>query len=120
MVRVLMIDDDSSILGMLHNLFEMEGITSVGVSLGKDAVCVAATAQPDVILIDLMLQGEQCGIEVAAELRDTLEDPVPMVAMSGSPYQVEIARETELFRDVIEKPFDLDAVLLSVADLAPA
>ena len=46
MVQVLVVDDDPGIREMLHSIFEMEGIGSVGISLGKDAVRVAASVQP--------------------------------------------------------------------------
>jgi signal transduction histidine kinase/CheY-like chemotaxis protein len=66
--RLLLIDDDASV----HELLE-EALTSLGYAIenaysGEDGLRAAATASPDVIILDLMMPG-MSGFEVADSLK---------------------------------------------------
>lgn len=111
---VLIVDDDTTLVQTLRDALELEGITAIGL---EDPNSIGATVQqvtPDIILMDLMLAA-QSGIELAAELRDGPLANVPRLAMSASPFLLEIADESELFSAVIPKPVDVDALLELIA-----
>jgi DNA-binding response OmpR family regulator len=118
MRTILIVEDDPDIVEMVRDALAMEGILSVGVSDPDEVEIVARQTAPDVFLVDLMLQGK-CGVETAQELRDHGFE-APLVGMSGSHFLAEVARETGLFEAVLDKPFDIDVLLLSLSESAAA
>jgi two-component system, OmpR family, response regulator len=118
MRTILIVEDDPDVVEMVRDALAAEGIHSVGVRDPDEVETVARQTAPDVFLIDLMLEGK-CGVETAQELRDHGFD-APIVGMSGSAYLAEVARETGLFEAVLDKPFDIDALLLSLLESAAA
>lgn len=116
MVTVAIVDDDSTIRQMLRDILDLEGMNVIGVAESSQVVQVARGTKVDVFLIDLMLQ-KSCGIEVAQELRNN-GFGAPILGMSGSPFLAELAHESGLFAGVVEKPFEIDELLLALTELA--
>lgn len=54
------------------------------------------------------------GLEVAAKLRQEDFGNAPMIAMSASTIMVHSAKFTDLFEEIISKPFDLSALRKTV------
>jgi DNA-binding NarL/FixJ family response regulator len=81
--RCLIVDDSPSFLEAARVLLEREGLEVVGVaSTGAEALEQAATSQPDVVLVDVML-GEESGLDVARRLaEDALGDEAVVVLIS--------------------------------------
>ena len=81
--RCLIVDDSLSFLEAARVLLEREGLEVVGVaSTGAEALERAATSQPDVVLVDVML-GEESGLDVARRLADdALGDGAVVVLIS--------------------------------------
>jgi CheY-like chemotaxis protein len=67
-VRCLIVDDHEGFLRAAQVLLERGGITVVGaVSTSEEAVQVAVTTQPDIVLADIML-GPESGFDLARRL----------------------------------------------------
>ena len=67
-LRCLLVDDSIRFLEAARRLLERDGIPVVGVALsGAEALVRAAELTPDLVLVDLDLDGES-GFDVAAEL----------------------------------------------------
>jgi DNA-binding NarL/FixJ family response regulator len=67
-MRCLLVDDSIRFLEAARSLLERDGIPVVGVALsGTEALARAAELAPDVVLVDLDLDGES-GFDVATEL----------------------------------------------------
>ncbi len=115
---VLVIEDDPSVLQMLHDVLALNDMRVVGVSAREDAVRAAESTAPDVIVVDLMLR-DTSGIELAAELRDAGFADTPMVALSGSPFMRELADEHGLFQNVLSKPIEPDDLVACVDEYMP-
>lgn len=114
---VLIVDDDTTLVRTLRDALELEGITAVGLEDPDSIATATERAAPDLILMDLMLAA-QSGIELAADLREGPLADIPRVAMSASPFLLEIAEESELFNAVMSKPVDVDALLEVIASHA--
>jgi two-component system response regulator MtrA len=108
--RLLVVEDDTTILQLLHDVAVMDGFDVVGVSWPDLVLDVTRQVQPDVILIDVMLP-RRSGIEVAEELRAHGFEETPMVAMSASRVMQALAQHSGVFQACIGKPFDLDALI---------
>ncbi len=78
--RVLVIDDDEQIRSMLRRVLSVEGYA---VDLAEDAEAAAqalAANPPDLVLLDLLLPGED-GRDVLAGIRETSD--VPVILLTG-------------------------------------
>src|SRR5580700_6635304 len=81
--RVLAVDDDAAILGMISRVLTSEGFDVAAVTGAGEALDVIRGDQPDVVLLDVNLVGKD-GFEVLAELRQTLDLPVILLTGRGA------------------------------------
>jgi DNA-binding NarL/FixJ family response regulator len=81
---VLLVDDHEGFRSAARALLEAEGFVVVGdAGTGADAVLLARTLQPDVVLLDVRLPDVD-GISVAAELAVLSPRPVVVLVSSRS------------------------------------
>ena len=67
-LRILVVDDEPSIVGLVRGYLEREGWAVLTASEGREGLNVARRERPDVVVLDLMLPGLD-GVEVCRELR---------------------------------------------------
>ncbi|MEW6272460.1 MAG: response regulator [Thermodesulfobacteriota bacterium] len=81
--RVLVVDDDREMRGVVAGTLRREGYTVIEASDGVEALDVAARMLPDLVLVDITLPGMD-GVEVTRQLkaRPTLA-AVPVVALTA-------------------------------------
>ena len=75
MASILIVDDDRLILTGLANGLDERGYVVHKAATGEEAVALADTARPDLILMDIRLPGIS-GIEAARLIRDKVNVPV--------------------------------------------
>ena len=111
---VLIVDDDPYIVGLLQDLLQEEGYT-VLCAVDGASTAVALRAQPDLILLDIMMPGMD-GAEVSRRLRaDPRTAQIPIITMTArGPLPAGVQADA-----VLPKPFDLDMVSAAVADWMP-
>src|SRR5690625_7293514 len=78
--RVLVVDDDAALSEMIGIVLESEGFEAVFSADGTTAMEAFRQAQPDLVLLDLMLPGID-GIEVCKRIR--AESGVPIVMLTA-------------------------------------
>ncbi len=66
--KVLLVDDEPDILELLRYNLEREGLKVLTANNGKDAVKLAKSDRPDLIVLDIMMPGMD-GVEVCTTLR---------------------------------------------------
>jgi DNA-binding response OmpR family regulator len=103
--RLLIIDDDPTLLRFLKEYFEREGFTVDSAAGGQAALRLFFANRPDLVIVDVMMPGMD-GWEVTARLRELADTPVIMLtAKSGE------ADKLRGFRlgvdDYVTKPFSL-------------
>ncbi len=75
--RILIVEDDKMICSIFSMFIKELGHQMVGISPnGQDAIIKATESKPDIILMDIHLQGEINGIETARIINDALNIPV--------------------------------------------
>jgi two-component system, cell cycle response regulator DivK len=80
---VLVVDDTETNLKLARDVLRANGLRTVEAASGAQALELAASVQPDVILLDLQLP-DMDGIEVVRELRArTSTSPIPVVALTA-------------------------------------
>src|SRR5882724_2934649 len=103
--RILIVDDEIIIARELEERLKQLGYEVVGIAAsGREATALALEARPDLVLMDIVLQGEMDGIQAAAEIRATLGIPVIYVTAYTDRKTLDRARVTEPFAYIV-KPF---------------
>mgnify|MGYP001156688933 FL=1 len=79
-VKILLVDDEQDILEFVKYNLEKEGYWIETANNGKNALEVASSFQPELILLDIMMP-EMDGIEVCHKLRENTEFNNTIIAM---------------------------------------
>lgn len=114
--RILIADDTPASLTLLASVLEPQGYEILAVSSGHDALKVAARAQPDLVLLDVMMPGHD-GFHVCRTLKaeDATRD-VPVMFITS---RNDTGSVLNGFRvgavDYIFKPFHAEEVVTRVA-----
>ncbi|HEY0970796.1 MAG TPA: sigma-54 dependent transcriptional regulator [Gemmatimonadales bacterium] len=115
MPSVLIIDDEPNIRRMVGALLRGEGYEVRDAPDGAAGLALALDAEPDVVLLDLMMPGALDGIAVLARLREERPE-IPVVMMSGRAGLSDAVRATKLgAAQFLEKPLTPEGVLLALA-----
>ncbi len=94
--RILIVEDEELIAKDLAESLQGLGYRITGsVASGHQALSAVKNSQPDVILMDIRLQGEWDGIETASRVRDDFDIPVVYLTADRSGDFVERVRKTE-------------------------
>jgi two-component system, OmpR family, response regulator MtrA len=101
--RVLVVDDDLALAEMLGIVLRGEGFEPLFCADGEQALQSFRDAQPDVVLLDLMLPGRD-GIDVCRLIRQ--ESGVPIVMLTAKSDTVDVVLGLESGADdYVVKPF---------------
>lgn len=114
---VMIVEDDPSMILYIKNSLENLGYTLGPVaSTASKAIQYAREYQPDVILMDILLEGEHDGIEAAEVIREETEIPVIFLTSTTGEAFLQRARITEPFGYLL-KPFE-DQLLRANIEMA--
>jgi CheY-like chemotaxis protein len=83
MKKVLIVDDEKDTLLMLGKRLTAGGYSVITATNGKDAIALAKSQHPDIIILDIMMPGMEGG-EVAAELKEhPLTRSIPVILLTA-------------------------------------
>ncbi|MDR2464815.1 MAG: response regulator YycF [Streptococcaceae bacterium] len=103
MKKILVVDDEKPISDIVKFNLEKEGYQVVTAFDGEEALEKVESESPDLILLDLMLPKKD-GLEVAREIRKTLDTPIIMVSAKDSEIDKVLGLELGA-DDYVTKPF---------------
>lgn len=85
MARILFVDDDPHMLETLDKSVQLIGHQAIIAKTGKEALELAASQSPDLIMTDMMLP-DMDGVKLLEQLRqDSATASIPVVILSASP-----------------------------------
>ena len=114
-VRVLVVEDDPSVRGLLQTLLAAEGYEVSTASDGLAGLGQVAALSPALVLLDLVMP-DLGGVRVLHELRaDPALAQIPVVVVTGQEDALPGARALLGDDDVFLKPFAVDALLARVS-----
>jgi len=119
MKKVIVADDNESILQLLKELLEAKGFEVVTLRSGTAVLDVAQLSKPDLILLDSTL-GNCNGYDIYKALKANMPtSEIPVLLMSPD-YTEEAMTLLECapWEEVIWKPFDMQHLLLRLDHLA--
>ena len=106
MARVLIIEDDAAVAEALGEVLALEGYATEFAVDGAEGLRLGSTADPNVILLDIVLP-EIDGYEVLRKLRaDGVEAPILMISAKGREIDKVLALELGA-DDYLTKPFGM-------------
>ncbi len=104
--KILMVDDNPDLTCILQVQLESKGYDTVQAANGRQAVDIATTQLPDLIVMDIMMP-QMNGLQAARLIRDNPKTcSIPMLASTAkmSHADTQECLESE-FNDHIAKPF---------------
>lgn len=110
--KILIVDDEKPIVDILKFNLEKEGFSTVVAYDGEEAIDLALSVKPDLILLDLMLPKID-GFNVCKELRKSLVCPIIMLTAKEEVVDKIIGLELGA-DDYMTKPFSIREVIARV------
>lgn len=108
--KVLIIDDDPTILEAIKLTLELEDYETQIVSDSEKIMETTKTYMPAVILLDILLSGND-GCSIAKKLKEETETKnIPIIMISAHP-SAKVMAKLAGADDFIAKPFDIDDLL---------
>jgi CheY-like chemotaxis protein len=107
---VFVVDDDPDVVELLEEILLREGYVVSGFTDPIAALAMVGSQPPDLILLDCIMPGIDGGEFMKALEQDGIHTPIVLLtALSDPNFCVDTARAV-----VINKPFDVDALLAEV------
>ncbi len=124
--RILMVDDDRDLVASVKAFLEARGYDVDTAHSGIEARERLAERRPDLVVLDIMMDYDTDGFNVAYKLRDEPETKrIPVIIMSG--FTKELETKTHIFEPMMyrewpaakffEKPVKLADLAEAIAEL---
>ena len=112
---VLIVDDEEDIQELIKLSLQQEGYEILGVATGDQALAVARSRQPCLIILDLLLPG-LAGLDVCKILKaESKTQAIPIIILSAKSEESDIVTGLELGADdYITKPFSAKVLVARV------
>jgi two-component system alkaline phosphatase synthesis response regulator PhoP len=111
--KVLVVDDEDSILRLVSYNLEQEGYEAITAGDGNEALAAIEAEDPDLVILDLMLPGID-GIEICRRLRRSGND-VPIIMLTARDDEIDKVLGLQLGADdYVTKPFSPRELLARV------
>src|SRR5579864_8436973 len=111
--KILVVDDEATILQTLRFNLERNGYVVCTAGDGRQALSVAETEKPDLIVLDIMLPALD-GIEVCREIRRR-RSSTPVVMLTAKDQEIDKVLGLEIGADdYITKPFSVYELLARI------
>ncbi len=110
--KILVVDDDINICELLRLYLEKEGYSVTIANDGINAVKMFEESNPDIILLDIMLPGQD-GWQVCREIRKNSNVPIIMLTAKGETFDKVLGLELGA-DDYVTKPFETKEVVARI------
>lgn len=110
--HILVIDDEPQILRALRTILTEKQFKVTAASRGEEGLTLAATNEPDLIILDLGLP-DMDGVEVCTRLREWTQTPIIILSVRDSERD-KVAALDQGADDYLTKPFGIEELLARV------
>ncbi len=121
MFKILIAEDNSLNLELLSTILLANNFNVVSAGNGIEAISVARSEQPNLILMDIQMPGLD-GYEALAALRaDPNTKHIPVLAVTGNAMSHDLSKIGESgFDGVVNKPFRIHELLQAIRLVLPS
>jgi CheY-like chemotaxis protein len=113
-IRILIVEDDFIVAKVIEKSLISLDYAIVGlVATGEEAIALAESEKPDLILMDIRLQGKMDGIKASEKIHDTLHIPVIFLTAFSDQKMFERALATAPYGYII-KPFSANTLSTTI------
>ena len=115
MARILLVDDNPRALRAISRLLSQEGHDVTTTVSSAEAYAALGCMDCDLILCDHRMPGKS-GMELLAQIRDSYEERIPTIILSGGMRQAQITQALGELKvhSVLSKPCDAEELLAAV------
>lgn len=110
--HILVIDDEPQILRAMRTILSEKQFKVTTASRGEEGLALAATTEPDLVILDLGLP-DMDGVEVCARLREWTQIPILVLSVRDSEREKVAALDTGA-DDYLTKPFGIEELLARI------
>lgn len=112
--KILIVDDDESILDAVAMILEEQGYTVKTTFKGDETYKKVDSFKPDLIILDVLLSGKD-GREICKNLKESLPTKqIPIIMISAHPNAEKTIKACGA-NDFLPKPFDTDELIKKVS-----
>lgn len=112
--KILVVEDDKNVAAVLEARLESFGYDVCDIAAsGQRAIDSAFRLDPDIILMDILLEGEMNGIEAAGRIREQSDVPIIFLTCLNDPDVLARAIDTNPYGYLV-KPYDNAALKSSI------
>lgn len=112
--NVIIVEDDLILNLLYESYLDRLGFETEGeLVYGKTAIETTRKFEPDLIVMDISLEGEIDGIEAMLEIREFSDVPVIYITGNSDPYHLKRAKETNPL-DYLTKPIEFEDLKKSI------
>jgi two-component system cell cycle response regulator DivK len=114
---ILIVEDNELNRKVARDLLQVHGYRTIEAETGEDAIALASTRAPDLVVMDVHLPG-MSGLDALAKMRAApTTRAIPVLAFTASVMPQDRSEITAAgFDAFMSKPIDLEAFLQTVAD----
>lgn len=121
-IKILTVEDDLFLKELLAGKLADDEFDVVYASNGEEALSLAASENPDIVLLDILLPG-MSGYEVLEKLKSdesTASIPVLILSNFGQPEDIEKGKSLGAVDFLVKANNSLDAIVEKVREIATA
>ena len=112
-IRILLVEDEPSLIFTLKDTLESEGYQVIVSEDGEEAVGLAQEHKPDIMILDIMLPGKN-GYEICQEIR-SLKFTFPIIMLTAKDQELDKVKGLDIGADdYITKPFGVKELLARI------
>lgn len=105
-IKILIVEDEPAMLDFLsHTIKKIGYCVAASAENGRAAIAAAIDKKPDLILMDILLEGDIDGIETAVKIKESENIPIVFLTAHAGAEYFERARKVEPYGYII-KPID--------------
>lgn len=112
-IRILLVEDEPSLIFTLRDTLESEGYEVIVSEDGEQAVGLGQEHKPDIMILDIMLPGKN-GYEICQEIR-SLKFTFPIIMLTAKDQELDKVKGLDIGADdYITKPFGVKELLARI------
>ena len=118
--KILVVDDDPNLRVLLRQMLGLRGFDVVEAEDGLDALAKVEEAEPDVVILDVMMP-DMDGVSVCKILRRQLKTAnLPIIMLSGKVHPEAVKEGLEAGADkYLRKPIPLADLIANIREVLP-